>query len=113
MYILAENVLETLKYTMRAKQEKRGIIFFLPIATPAAYGSSQARGWIEGAAAAYTTAITMADLSDICDLHHSLQEHWILNPMGKAWDQTHILTETMLVLNLLSHNGNSKKARYF
>ena len=35
---------------------------------------------------AYTTA--MPDSSHICDLHHSSQQHWILNPRGKARDRT-------------------------
>ena len=29
-------------------------------------------------------------------LHLCLQQHWILNPLNQARDQTHILTETML-----------------
>ena len=32
---------------------------------------------------------------------------WDLNPLRKARDRTHILAETTLVLNPLSHNGNS------
>ena len=35
---------------------------------------------------AYTTAIAMADLNLICDLHHSSQQHWILNPLSGARD---------------------------
>ena len=41
------------------------------------------------------------------NLHHSLQQLWILNPVSKARDQTHILMDTSQVLNLLSHSGNS------
>ena len=47
-------------------------------AAPAAYGGSQARGQI-GAADAR--------------LHHSSQQHWILNPPTKARDHTHILMD--------------------
>ena len=50
------------------------------------------------------------DLSCICDLHHSLRQHRILNPLGKARDQTHILMDTSRVLNPLSHNRNSYNA---
>ena len=32
--------------------------------------------------------------SRICHLHHSLWQHWILNPLSKARDRTCILTET-------------------
>ena len=33
---------------------------------------------------AYTTATAMPDLTCICDLHHSSQQCWMLNPMSKA-----------------------------
>ena len=36
----------------------------------------------------YTTAIAMPDLSRVCDLHHSSQQCWILNPLSKARDGT-------------------------
>ena len=45
---------------------------------------------------AYTTAIATPDLSRIYKLQRSLQQHWILNPLREARDQTYILTETML-----------------
>ena len=35
---------------------------------------------------ACTTATAMPDLSRICNLHHSLQHHQILNPRSKARD---------------------------
>ena len=54
------------------------------MATPVAYGSSQA------------TATAALDLSHTCDLHHSLQQHWVLNPLSEAGDRTHILTDIML-----------------
>ena len=38
---------------------------------------------------AYATA--RPDLSRICDLHHSSQQHWILNPLRKARDRTCII----------------------
>ena len=56
---------------------------------------------------AYTTAIARQDLSCICDLHHSLGQRWILDPLSEARDQTHILTVTMLGLNPLNHSENS------
>ena len=36
----------------------------------------------------YTTDTATPDLSHICDLHHSLQQHWIFNPVSEARDQT-------------------------
>ena len=45
---------------------------------------------------AYTTATATLDLSCICDLCHNSQHHLILNPVIKARDWTHILTDSML-----------------
>ena len=42
----------------------------------------------------YTTATPVPDLSQICDLCHSLWQRWILDPLCKAGDRTRILTET-------------------
>ena len=42
---------------------------------------------------AYTAATATQDPSRVCDLHHSSQQCWILNPLGKARDQTHILMD--------------------
>ena len=68
------------------------VLFFLFTAPPMAYGSSWARGPMGAAAKAYATAIP--DLSHTCDLYHSLQQRWILNPLSEARDQTRILMET-------------------
>ena len=35
---------------------------------------------------AYTTATVTPDLSHICNLHHSLWQCWILNPLMEARD---------------------------
>ena len=56
---------------------------------------------------AYTTATEMLNPSPICDLHCSLQEHWILNPLSEVRDWTCITMDASGVLNLLSHSGNS------
>ena len=40
---------------------------------------------------ACTTATAMQDPSHVCDLHHSSQPCWILNPLSKARDQTRAL----------------------
>ena len=37
---------------------------------------------------AYTTTTATPDLSRVCDLHHSPWQHWILNPLSEARDQT-------------------------
>ena len=40
---------------------------------------------------AYATATATPDLSHICDLHHSSQQHQILNSLSNARDWTHYL----------------------
>ena len=40
---------------------------------------------------ACTTVTVTRDLSRVCDLHRSSWQHWILNPLNKARDQTRIL----------------------
>ena len=42
---------------------------------------------------AYTTATATWNPSRVCDLHHSSQQHWILNPRSGARDQTCILMD--------------------
>ena len=63
-------------------------------AAPAACGGSQARGGIRAKLLAYTTAIAMPDPSRICDLHHSLRQLQILNPVSEARDQAFVLMDT-------------------
>ena len=68
--------------------------FFLLTTSPVAYGSSRARGQIRAAAAGYTTATAMPDLSRICD-SSLLWQRWILNLLSGARDGTCIFIETM------------------
>ena len=70
------------------------INFFLFMATLATYGNSRARGQIGGATAAYATARATSDLSHIFNLHCSLWQCPILNPLIKGRRQTHVLTGT-------------------
>ena len=56
---------------------------------------------------AYTTATATPDPRHVCDLHHILWQHWILNPLIKARNQTCVLMDTSWVLNPLSHDRNS------
>ena len=44
---------------------------------------------------AYTTVTAKPDLSLICKLHHSSQQHQILNPLSEARDRIHILVVTI------------------
>ena len=48
-------------------------------------------------------------LSHICDCHRNLWQHWILNLLSEAKDQTKPLPSQRLhwVLNLLSLSGNT------
>ena len=43
---------------------------------------------------AYGTATAKRDPSHVCNLHHSSQQHWILNPLSEARDRTCILMDT-------------------
>ena len=52
------------------------------------------QGWIGSVAESYATGTATLDPSHICHLHHSLRQHWILNPLSKARDETYILTGT-------------------
>ena len=42
----------------------------------------------------YTIDTAMWDLSHVCNLHHSSQQHWLLNSLSKAKDGTCILTDS-------------------
>ena len=57
---------------------------------------------------AYTTATATWDLSRICDLHRSSQQHWIFNPMSKARDQTRVIKGTSWVHYGLATMGTSE-----
>ena len=46
---------------------------------------------------AYATATANQDLSRVCDLYHSSQQCWILNPLSEARDGTNILMDTSWV----------------
>ena len=46
---------------------------------------------------AYTTATAMLDLRQVCDLHDSSWQCWILNPLSEAGDRTCILMDTSWV----------------
>ena len=61
---------------------------------------------------AYTTARAMLDLSRSWNLHCSLQQCQILNPLSKARDQTGILTDTVWFLTYLSYNENSSQVHF-
>ena len=58
---------------------------------------------------AYATVSATLELSHICSLLCSLQQRQILYPLREARDLTYISMDTRQILNLLSHNGKSKK----
>ena len=70
--------------------------FFLFMAASAAYRSFLARGQMELQLPAYTTVTAETNPSHICNLCHSLQQYWILNPLREAKDRTLMLMDTML-----------------
>ena len=77
-----------------------------------AYGGFQARVESELQLLAYAIATAIPDPSCVYNIHHSSQQHRILNPLSEARDRTHILMDTSRVLNLLIHSGNSKILAY-
>ena len=58
----------------------------------------------------YTTAPAMPDPTCVCDLHHSSQQHWILNPLSKARDQTPILVDTSWLHFLCNTVGSPRSS---
>ena len=56
---------------------------------------------------AYATATAPRNPTCVCDLHHSLWQHWMFSPLSEARDQTCFLMNTSQVLNPLSHKRNS------
>ena len=61
-------------------EDKKLLIFFVFFrAAPTAYGSSQARGLIRAI---------------VANLHHSSQQHQILDPLREARDRTLVLLDT-------------------
>ena len=61
--------------------------FSLYRAAPVAYGVIQPKGLIRAVATAYATVTATQDLSHVCNLHHSSQKCWILNPLVEARNQ--------------------------
>ena len=55
-------------------------------------------------------ATAMKDPGHICDLHHSSQQHQILNPLGEAMDQTHNLMVTSRIRFHCTTMGTPNKA---
>ena len=80
------------------------------MAATTARGSSWASGHIGAAAEAYATAIVTPDPSHICNLHHSLPQHWILNQLSEARDRTHILMDTSQIRFHCATMGTPSKA---
>ena len=71
--------------------------FLLPWSTGAAYGGSQAMGEIGATVVGLHTATTTPDLSCVCDIHHSSQQRWILDPLSSAKDRTCTIMDTSWV----------------
>ena len=66
-------------------------------AAPKADGSSQVRGWIRATDAGLHHSHSNVGSEPHLWLHHSTQQHSILNPLSKVSDWTHILMETSWV----------------
>ena len=64
-------------------------------------------GHIGAATVGLPAATAMWDPSHICDLHHSLRQHQILNPLSGARVKPASSKRLCSLLNPLGHNGNS------
>ena len=86
-------------YARQGEIGLRTFFFFgLSRAAPAAYGSSQARGWIRATAASLQPQLMpMQDPNYICDLRHSSCQRRIPNSLSEARDQTRVLMDTSWV----------------
>ena len=71
--------------------------FFLFRTEPVARGSSQARGHLRAAASGLHHSHSNSGPEPPLRPAYSLWQHWILNPLSKARDWTHILTDTSQV----------------
>ena len=98
-------LVSNLTSALNLPQPSAVLLFCLFGATPAEYGTSQARGQI-GAAAASPHHSRSNARSKPC-LRPTPQLTATVGPLSEARDQTCILMDTSWVLNPLSHNGNS------
>ena len=54
---------------------------------------------------AYARATATRDLSRVCDLHHSSQQHRIFDPLSEARDRTHVLMDPSQIVNHRTRTG--------
>ena len=88
------------------------MLFWLFRATPAAYGGSQARGWIGATVASLCHRPATPDLSHVCYLHHSSWQCQILNPLNEARDRTCVLMDVSQICFCWAMTGTPHK-NYF
>ena len=80
-------------------------IYCLFRAVSTAYGSSQARGWIGAAAAGLCQSHSNTGSEPLLWPTPQLKQHWILSPLNKARDRTHVLMDTSWVCNHWATTG--------
>ena len=73
------------------------IFIFLGDDAPTAYGIPRLGVKSELGLPGYATATAAPDQSHVCNLHQSSLQHWILNPLSGARDQTCVLMDTSQV----------------
>ena len=59
---------------------------------------------------AYATATAMWNFSCVCDLHHNSRQCCILDPLGKARDQTHVLVDSRQICFCWATKGTPKRS---
>ena len=76
-------------------------------APPTAYEVPRLGVKLELQLLAAAIATTMRGPSHVCKLHHSSPQCWILNPLSKVRDPTHILVDTSWICYCLAIMGTS------
>ena len=61
---------------------------------------------------AYATGTATSDPSRICKLHHSSRQHWILNPLSEARDQSGNLTVSSWIYFCCATTGTHQEIRF-
>ena len=79
--------------------------FSLFMATPMAYGGSQARSPIGAVAEGLHHSHSNSSYEPCLHLHHSSRQHWIPDPLSKARIRTHILMDISWICFCCSMKG--------
>ena len=90
MLVCTEGAVKDIRLSIHWSRQGSFYLIYLFIyffrAAPAAYEVPKLGAESELQLLAYTTATATPGPSHVCDLHHSSQQCWILNPLSEARD---------------------------